>query len=502
MAAVWLAGCVQFVAPGPCAAQTASAKIPPPPEADAEAAPDPNELRQRVHLTVESNLPPAKVETNATLASEKHFRWSLSWEGWNGLDFEMWRRTLLGQVMPGVTNAEEALTARSWLGHSPPTNAFRLHLEDARLSLNLGARFDIDAAAYVTGSQFQGFDNGLELRRARLIAKGDCVLVMPVSYQLEIGYVPHTFSLQDSFLVFQNLDLVGDLKVGQFQPPMGLEAITSSRDSTYMELAAPIQALAPGSDAGFQLGRPIFDDRLTWRFGLFGPGVGQDVGDASQDFARAIMRFTGLPIYDFDPKKPYSTRLLHLGLSANVLYSGDSTVRYQSRPESYQAPYVVNTGDIDADGALVVGGEAAWVNGPFSIQGEFLHSFVRETLSTNGTPTLNFNGFYASASWFLTGESRPYDRRRACFGRVIPKHDFDLRRGTGLGALELAARYSYVDLNSDNVRGGRMSMLMTSLNWYLQPHVVLRFEYGFGHVSDFSPSGNINVFQTRLQLDF
>jgi phosphate-selective porin OprO/OprP len=477
----------------------------PPAGFDASADIDSEKARRRKlkepEIVVETNAP--ALPAAAAVPGEKSFVWSAAWEGWNGLNIELKRKTMLAQHSPSVTNAEDALTLR-WLffGETIPTNTFRLNIEEVRMGLNLGARFDVDGSAYYSGDNYPGLDNGFELRRARLIAKGDVVLVVPFSYQIEVGYVPDQFSLQDTFLVFRNIGFLGDLKMGQFQPPMGLEAISGSRFDPYMEYAAPIQALAPGSDAGIQLGRAIVHDRMTWHFGLFGDGLGQDVGDASQNFARAIMRVTGLPIYRFDPARPDSTKLLHLGLSANVVYSGDNVIHYQSRPESYRAPYVVNTGDIDADGALVVGGEAAWVNGPLTLQAEYLHSFVKESWSTNGAPTLGFDGFYASAGWFLTGESRPYDHQRGSFGRVIPRHNFNLKTGGGLGALELAARYSYVDLNSANINGGRMSILMTSLNWYLEPHVVLRFEYGFAHITEAQPSGNINIFQTRLQVDF
>ena len=42
-------------------------------------------------------------------------------------------------------------------------------------------------------------------------------------------------------------------------------------------------------------------------------------------------------------------------------------------------------------------------------------------------------------SWFLTGESRPYDRQNGCFSRVIPRKNFDWGQG-GWGAWELAGR--------------------------------------------------------------
>jgi phosphate-selective porin OprO/OprP len=189
--------------------------------------------------------------------------------------------------------------------------------------------------------------------------------------------------------------------------------------------------------------------------------------------------------------------LLHLGLSANVLYSASSSVRYRSRPESHLAPYVIDTGDIDADGALVAGAEVAWVNGPFCIQSEYLHSAVRE----NNGQVPGFNGVYATASWFLTGETRPYDRQNGCFTRVIPHHNFDWGKG-GWGAWEVAARYSFVNLNSADVTGGRLSELMTGVNWYLHSHVKWRFEYGFGHVTGRQPEGNLNILQTRMEVDF
>ena len=235
----------------------------------------------------------------------------------------------------------------------------------------LGIKYALDAAAFVTSDTFEDFDGGVELRRARLYAKGDCLLVMPVSYQLEIGYIPNEFYIEESYLAFRDVPWVGEFRVGQYQAPMGLDVVTSSRDITFMEPAAPLQALAPGVNAGIQIGRPVLNQRATWRLGLFTDGVGEDFGDAARDYGRAIVRFTGLPVWQAPRQEPDTTRLLHLGLSANILYSASSSVRYRSRPESHLAPYVVDTGDIQAEGTLTVSFEAAWVNGPFSLQSEY-----------------------------------------------------------------------------------------------------------------------------------
>src|ERR1017187_8223642 len=454
-------------------------------------------LKQQVRITVETNALPVGAATNAVTPKDKSFDWKSSWGGWNGLHLELTRKTLLGRILPGVTNLEQSnlakLTGLSTLG----TNTYRLRLEEDKMTMKIGAKLAVDAAAYVTGQQFHGFDDGVEVRRARVYAQGDCLLLLPVSYEVEVGYIPNQFYIENSYLAFRDIGWIGDLKFGQYQPPMGLEVITSSRDTTFMEAAAPIEALAPGVNAGIQIGRPVFDQRATWKLGLFSEGGGgQDFGDATKNYGRAITRITGLPIYKTDADNPDATTLLHLGLSANVLYSSTSSIRYRSRPESHLAPYVVDTGDIVADSALVAGAEAAWVSGPFSLQAEYLHSWVDEH---NGQVP-EFGGFYATASWFLTGETRPYDRQNACFGRVIPHKNFDWGKG-GWGAWELAARGSYLNLDSADVHGGRLSMLMTGVNWYLHSHVKWRFEYGFGHVSGIQPEGNLNIFQTRVEAD-
>lgn len=451
-----------------------------------QAVTGPERLKQQVRVTVETNALPAGAATNKTVPKEKSFQWKFSWEGWDGLHYGLSQRTTIGDPLAALREKFQ------------DTNGYRIfRLEELKMSGKIGLKLQLDGAAYVTGKQFQDFSDGVELRRARLYARGDCILLLPVSYEVEIGYIPNQFYIENSYLAFRDIPIIGELKGGQYQAPMGLDLVTSSRDVTFMESAAPLAALAPGTSAGLQVGRPFFDQRVTWRAGLFAEGVGSDTGDASKNYGRAIMRLTGLPIYREDPNHPDSSSLLHLGLSANVLYSGTSLVRYRSRPESHLAPYVVDTGDIAADGALVIGTEAAWVSGPLSLQGEYLHSWVPE--KDGQTP--GFDGFYASASWFLTGESRPYDRAEGAFGRVIPKQNFDFGHG-GWGAWEIAARYSYVNLDSAGIHGGRLSMLMAGVNWYLHPHVKWRFDYGFGHVSRHSPEGNINVFQTRMEVDF
>jgi len=325
----------------------------------------PERLKKQVWITMETNAAAVASTTTNAAVKPKTFNLKYNWKSWDGLHLELSQKTPIKDPFAGLRERLEG------------TNAYRVFsLEELKMSGKIGAKFAVDAATYVTGKEFDDFDPGVELRRARIYGKGDCLLILPVSYELEIGYIPNQFYLENSYLKFKDVPWIGELKGGQFQPPMSLDLITSSRDISFMEPAAPIQALAPGTSAGIQIGHAVLNQRATWTAGVFTDGVGKDYGDASKDYGRAIMRITALPVWEASPDS--TPKVLHLGLSANVLYSGSSSVRYRSRPESHLAPYVIDTGTIAADSAFSVGGEVAWINGPFSIQCEYLHSWVSE----------------------------------------------------------------------------------------------------------------------------
>ena len=373
-----------------------------------------------------------------------------------------------------------------------------LHPEIIRFSTTINALFEVDAAAYHNSGEPE-FDDGVEFRRARLKAQGDSILLLPLSYKAEVGYLNDTFTLYEARISSSSLfPRIGVLNVGFFGPPMGLDLLTSTRDLTFMEPATPLQALAPGEEVGIQIGNTFLNKRATWALGIFAGGLlDTEYGNDSRDFGNLIGRVTYLPIADLHPDTPAENRLLHLGLSANIQYSASSNLRYRSRPESYLSEYVIDTGEIDAAASTAIGLEAAYVNGPVTLQAELIDSVVRH----DDGELLNFYGFYASASCYLTGESRRYDPASAQFLRLIPKRNFDFGAG-GWGAVEAAARISYTDLSDRDVHGGRVGLLMGELNWYLHSHVRWMVNAGTGHVSGGAYDGSLAIFQTRLGIDF
>ena len=105
---------------------------------------------------------------------------------------------------------------------------------------------------------------------------------------------------------------------------------------------------------------------------------------------------------------------------------------------------------------LDYGAEAVAAYGPFSVQAEYMGAHYNrdaaliEFLRAPGASSLNFSGYYAYATWYLTGESRAASyrtdyRRPGTFDQI--KILRPLSAG-GTGAWELAVRISELNLNS------------------------------------------------------
>ena len=149
----------------------------------------------------------------------------------------------------------------------------------------------------------------------------------------------------------------------------------------------------------------------------------------------------------------------------------------------------------------IIDPEWALVLGPLSFQAEYVHTFVNAAAAEDP----NFWGGYVYCSYFFTGEHRLYDLKKGVFGKVSPRNDFRFC-GTGLGAWELALRYSYLDLNSGKIQGGKESNLTAGLNWYMNENLRISFNYIHADVWDRAAldvhHGNADIYQGRFQISF
>jgi phosphate-selective porin OprO/OprP len=163
---------------------------------------------------------------------------------------------------------------------------------------------------------------------------------------------------------------------------------------------------------------------------------------------------------------------------------------------------LIDTGDLAATTQQQVGLELAWVRGPLSLQSEFVWTHVNDTGPGSTEPW----GAYAYASYFLTGEHRPYDREEGVFRRVKPYENFwlvDTPCGcaAGWGAWELALRWSYMDFI--DIDGQQLHDVTFGVNWYWNPRARLMFDWihPMRHTNtDGATEGD--VLGARFQVDF
>lgn len=360
------------------------------------------------------------------------------------------------------------------------SNGFKFENPEKGYSLTLGGRIMADFAFADTDEVLGDLEDGFEFRRARLFVSG--TVYERVEFKAQYDFAGGDADFKDVYvgLLFD----WGRLRVGHFNEPFSLEETTSSKYIGFVERSLPVEAFSPSRQSGVGL---VGDagDRFNWATGAY--YVADDFGDSlAEDAVDVAGRLGFRPLHDAE-----ADRMLHLG-AAVVHRKSDGTLRYRARPEAHLAPRFVDTGSFAGDGALLLGAEVAGVFGPWWLAGEVM----RNDVDAPGLGDPTFGGYYAQAGWFLTGESRAWEAGSASFGRTRPRTNFG---AGGMGAIEVAARYSHVDLTDGGIAGGEQDDLTLGVNWYLNPVTRVMLDWVHADVED---RGEADFLLMRWQIDF
>ncbi|MEN8254263.1 MAG: porin, partial [Verrucomicrobiota bacterium] len=320
--------------------------------------------------------------------------------------------------------------------------------EKRRFTGRLGAKLHLDAAFYFQNGTLPEADNDLAVRRFRVNTFGRGFFLSPLTYGVEFGISDGSFFFNNGYLWFHRVPYVSSVRLGIFTAPMSMESLQSSSSVPLMERAAPVSTFAPGELMGIQVGGAFPRQRGTFFAGWFADVNDNENRGEAESYSRVMARATWL-LADNEERG----RLIHLGASGSYMVVARDGVHYQARPESYLAPYLIDTGEgaLNGDFAATYGLEAAWQNGPLLAQGELLQSHVEDDLGAD----YRFGGAYATLSWILTGETRDYNRGSGIFSRVEPRRRFSFKERSW-GAFEWAGRISYTDLSDGAIQGGEM----------------------------------------------
>ncbi len=373
-------------------------------------------------------------------------------------------------------------------------NGFILKSTDGNFDLKFGGRVQTDFAFFQYDSEldelFDGLKNGAEFRRARFFNQG--TVYGKVNYKIQVDFTSGSAVFKDVYIGLKGLPGVGNLRVGHFKEPMRLEVLTSSKYITFME-RAPGVSFTPERNLGLMVFNHSANKKWTWALGFFRRSDKQGNDKVANEEFNVTGRVSGLLLHHPDQKQ-----LLHVGAAASYRKPDDQTYAISVRPNSHLAPKFLNTHTIEGtDHLILLAAEAAFVHGPFSLQGEFINSTVNARNEETGSlEDSNLSSFYVYASYFLTGESRKYSTSSGVFSRVSPKKNFGQE---GSGAWEVALRYAKTDLNDKFIRGGELSEITVGLNWYLNPVARIMFNYS---LADLAEVGKASILGTRFQIDF
>jgi phosphate-selective porin OprO/OprP len=424
--------------------------------------------------------------------------------------------------------------------------------------LDYGA-FSQDAASLANLGDIQ---NGVGFRRARLQAVGN--LSEFTRYSLEMDFaVAGRPSFMDVWGEQTNVPWFGNVRIGQFRQPTTMDGWTNIKHLEFLERSLPFQAMDPFRRVGimswYNLGD---DDRTLLAYSVYATGfsfansagvppTNGTLGDTrfatqigDNGGVSAAIRGTHLLYWD-----PYAgdRYLLHIGGGYNFSEIGGANngplVAANTNARTYEARAIPEffVGD-PAGGAL--GGQTAASGTPFvADSGRFLandfHFFHTELAGNYGPahfqteymatlidqvagPQVFYHGAYAQCGYFLTGENCGYNKQMGALDyNVKPFREFfGLGRDQwfcGWGAWEIAARYSYVNLASNNVvnpvvnvanlphtpNPGIVNDATLALNWWWNQYTRVQFNYiNVSQNPTLGATGITNIYAARFQFEF
>ncbi len=433
-------------------------------------------------------------------------------------------------------------------------NGFNLETADGNFKVAIGGFIQNDwnvsdpSTPVKNAFHLNGTSTGTQFRRARLSLAG--LVYNNIDFKFEYDFAEQTGgqpSFKDVYVGMNQIPIIQYLRVGHFKEPFSLEELTPDTYTTFQERATNNTFAAPGSNfnlfgsnstvsgtdrnTGVAAYQTFFDQHLTTAAGAFRATDNFGNGFGSDSPYDVTARVTGLPLYDVGQD------LVHLGFSYSHKFryynsGSQETISFSSRPESNLFPTtLVNTGFIPTTGVNIFDPEVAAVVGPFAVQGEYMWALVDLANSFCTTPSSGpttcvpnhqsnpeFGGGYIEASYFLTGESRAsyYRTQFGHFERVTPLHNFAID-GSHWGAFQIAARYSYLDLQSATINhnappptklnapsagnggAGSLDDITGGINWYLNPVTRITINYVWAHRESI---GDSNIVESRFQLAF
>ena len=434
--------------------------------------------------------------------------------------FAIHRGAVLKNTLEPVTDETPEERERSqagWLAYTAPPLAVPLNYQD-------DSRWNKFNTKYVSGiftgavvldrqhwsdqdeqSEFQVGDldlyDGGEIRGLRFGGVGTLNFERP--WVWAIFGATHAFEKgfdsteSDDFSLFDlRLDIPiwekASFSIGKQKEPISMERLMALGHGPLGERAAVSDALLPSRNVGVVMAGSVFNDRVSLAGGAFNNWLDKDQPNSFDDNAtQFVTRATWVPSLS----KNEST-LLHLGVA---LRHSDSEEGFQTQsgPEFNKAPDFLATDFFNPDDSMTYQAEASLRSGPFWLHGEY----VRTDLEDAALDDPSIDGYHVTASWIVTGEVRPYNKRGGVFRPIPIARTVDQN---GWGAWEISTRFSSLDMNEvpdpAGLEAGEMDVWSLGLNWWLTPRMNANINYRYVDLDRLGVQGTSQGFVSRIML--
>ncbi len=387
---------------------------------------------------------------------------------------------------------------------------------------SLGGRLNLDEAVYSGGYQDKGnnFASGGNIRRAYLKFGGG--VGDDFIYNLALNFDGNNVTFNDLWLG-SSMEMGGvvdkvSVRIGQFTPPTSLDDMPNYGtldNNVFMESALATSAFStPTQVYGVQLGASAME-MSTFSVAMYQPAKHNATNfqnNTHNDRLGGSVRATFVPVREDD-------QVLHLGAvgryqSVNKSVAGGPAYQgnlFSTAPEM-QSRQVNNNNTTNASNLLLNTGsgtalpntlrlasynvatlEALGIWGPLSTEAEYYRTSVQRVPVVALQKTANnlrLGGGHLQVAYLLTGESRGYDFATGTLRNPKPADK--------CGAWEVAARYSYVNLNDQDIVGGSEHNATLGLNWFVNENIRLAANYIRANIR---PTSAITPYVAKRQLD-
>jgi phosphate-selective porin OprO/OprP len=394
---------------------------------------------------------------------------------------------------------------------------FSLSSPNHDYNINFGGIIQGDGRFFTSGAD-KNVSSTFYLNRVRPILTGSFAKYYNFNITPDFGQGKTV--LQDAYLNITYFSFA-NLRTGKFKAPLDLERLQSDRDLEFSERSL-IQNLVPNRDTGFDVHGRLLDGRVFYDAALMNGVPNNTAADPTTDIDNNdgkdfVGRVFATPF--ILTENPW---LKQLGFGFAGSYGderGATTSAYKTYGQSTWFSY--NSG-VTASGLRArIEPQAYYYLGPFGLMAAYaqdehsLNRFVNAggnpwKRQQNTTDTFTDTGYFAQASYFLTGENSTYTW-------VKPSRPFDPRNG-GWGAWELAARISNVAADTrqfelgfanPGVSAKTATEFALGVNWYLSSNIKWYFDYantffdgGAGTTAVPKDRPNESVFESELQISF